>query len=277
MADGANLGANAFRQGLMLVGVTAGGLIEFPGAVLFGEGFFVNLSSTGSLVLDGMSLHPEAELFMDGLAVDRLILDVGRQVDFVQGPAVKTRVLEMVERTGRESGDLALANRARFQLLDMQGARKEGLDRAVDRLILREVGGYLVRPLNPITALLVLILAGGLIRSARPLGETLRNRWPAGAAGGESLNVRQMLRRVLLTLEKATARILAGIAAAMRVAVKRKADHIQLGDPERTREYVRVGVLWCEFLVYKLVFATIVLALGNSNSTVRQLLDAVAG
>lgn len=277
MADGANLGANVFRQGLMLVGVTAGGLIEFPGAVLFQEGFFVNLSSTGSLVLDGMSLHPEAELFMDGLAVDRLILDVERQVDFVQGPAVKTRVLELVERTGRESGDLALANRARFRLLDMQGARKEGLDRVVDRLIFRDVGGYLVRPLNPIIALLSLIMAGGLIRSARPLGDTLRNWWPASASGGDSLNARQVLRRVLLTLEKATARILAGIAAAMRVAVKRKADHIELGDPERTREYLMVGVLWCEFLVYKLVFATIVLALGNSNSAVRQLLDAVTG
>ncbi|MBW3590885.1 MAG: pentapeptide repeat-containing protein [Actinobacteria bacterium] len=277
MAAGANLGVNEFAGDLMLAGVTAGGSIEFPGAVLYEDGFFVNLSSTGTLVLEEMLLHPDAELLMDRIGADGLTMDVERQIDFVQGTLVKERVLELVERTGRESGDLALANRARFQLMDLQGERKEGLDRAVDRLVFRDVGGYLVRPLNPIRALLLLILTGGLIRSARSLGESVRGWRQAGMLRRGSASPRQLLHRVLLMLEKATARVLAGIAATMKVAVKPKADHIKLGDPERTREYLKVGVLWCEFLVYKLVFAAIVLTLGNSNPTIRQLLDAVTG
>lgn len=277
MAAGANLRVNEFAGDLMLAEVTAGGSIEFTGALLYKNGFFVNLSSTGTLVLEGMDLHPDAELLMDRIGADGLTMDVERQIDFVQGTLVKANVLELVERTGRESGDLALANRARFELLDLQGERKEGLDRVVDRLVFRDVGGYLVRPLNPIRALLLLILTGGLIRSARSVGSSVRGWSQAGMLRMSSASPRQLLHRVLLMLEKATARVLAGIAATMKVAVKPKADHIRLGDPERTREYLKVGVLWCEFLVYKLVFAAIVLSLGNSNPTVRQLLDAVTG
>lgn len=274
MAAGADLGVNEFREGFRLDGVTAAGSIAFAGATLRGVGFLNNLSSTGSLVLDGMLLAPDAELHMEGMAVDRLFMDVERQIDFVQG-TTKIEVLELVERTGRESGNLALANRARFALLDLRGGRKEGLDRLVDRVFFRNMGGYLVRPLNPLLTLFSLILAGGLIRSARAVSASMNAWWRDHAGKRRSLTPRQWLGRVLLILEKTTARLLSGIAAAMRAAFKPKPEHIELQDPERTREYGRVGVLWCEFLAYKLAIATFLLALGNSNSTIRQLLDAV--
>lgn len=277
LGAGGNFGVQSFSRGCSFEGVNAAGSTEFLGAGLAGEGVFNNFSSTGTLALDGIRMvGADARLFLDRVAVSRFTMDVD-QVNHVAGPAVRKEALAKVEQAGRESGDLALANRARFRLLDLEGADKQGFARLWDRLILRNVGGYLVRPINPLVTLLVLVLIGGLIRSARSLRHGMRSWWAARPENGGSRGLRARMHRGLLISEKAVARLLSGISRAMNVAVRRKPDHIKLDDPERARSYLAVGVLWGEFLVYKLMIAVFLLALGNSNATVRQLLDAVTG
>lgn len=276
LGGGGNFGVQSFGRGCSFEGVTAAGSTEFLGAGLAGEGVFNNFSSTGTLALDGIRMLGDARLFLDRVTASRLTMDVD-QIGRVAGPAVRKQVLAEVEEAGRESGDLALANRARFRLLDLEGAEKQGLARVWDRLILRNAGGYLVRPLNPLATLAVLVLAGGLIRSARSLRQGVQSREVPRAEHGGSRGLRTRMHRTLLVSEKAVARLLSGISRAMNVAFRRKPDHIKLADPERARSYLGVGVLWGEFLVYKLMLAVFLLALGNSNATVRQLLDAVTG
>jgi hypothetical protein len=277
-SGGANLGVNRFGRGFNFEEVTAGGSTEFLGAVLLGEGALNNFSSTGLLALDGIRLvGSDTKLFLDRMAVDRLTMDVD-QIGFVQGRAVQKEVLKLVEAGGRKSGDLALANRARFQFLDLEGREKTGLPRLVDRVFFRNIGGYLVRPLNPLIALAFLVLVGGLIRS----GKNLRSAFQSGRnarsqRAGPRREMKHRLHDGFLAAEKAVGQVVVGIAKTMKVAVRRKPEHIELADPEQARAYLGVGFLWGEFIAYKLVIALFVLALGNSNSTVRQLLDAVTG
>jgi hypothetical protein len=63
----------------------------------------------------------------------------------------------------------------------------------------------------------------------------------------------------------------------VNIAIRRKPDHFQRVDSDRVRDHARFWLLGGEFLVYKILIAVFLLALGNSNSTVRQLLDAVTG
>jgi hypothetical protein len=277
LSGGANMGVEKFNEGFSLEAVTAAGSIEFLGAALQGEGAFNNFSSTGVLALDGIRLlGPDSAIFLDQLSVSRLTMDV-EQIGAAQGRNVQKTVLELVEKSGRESGDLALANRARFQLLDLEGEEKEGFARLVDRLLFRDVSGYLVRPLHPLVTLLILVFIGGMVRSARSLRIGVTGWWSSRSSRQSPATVWDRLRRALLLSEKAVSRVLGGVSKAMNVAVRRKPDHIKLENPDRVSDYLKVGLLWGEFLTYKLVFAVFVLALGNSNSTVRQLLDAVTG
>lgn len=276
MSGGANMGAESFADGFSLEAVNAGGSVDFLGATLQGEGVFNNFAGTGLLALDGIRvLGANSGLFLDQISVSRLTIDVDR-IGVVQGRDTQKRVLQQVERSGREAGDLALANRARFQFLDLEGEEKEGFRWLVDRLIFRDISGYLVRPTHPLLTLGLLVLAGGLIRSARSLRLGLAGWWKARASTPRPSTLWDRGRAWLLLGEKAVSRILGGLSKSLNVAIRRKAE-IKLENTERVRDYLRVGVLWGEFLAYKLMIAIFLLALGNSNSTVRQLLDAVTG
>ncbi|HEU4868455.1 MAG TPA: pentapeptide repeat-containing protein [Actinomycetota bacterium] len=276
LSGGANLGVERFDQGVSLEAVTAAGSVEFLGAALQGEGVFNNFASTGLLALDGIRvLGSNSGLFLDQISVSRLTMDVD-QIEVVQGRNVQKTVLKLVEKSGRESGDLALANRARFQLLDLEGEEKEGFWRWWDRLVFRDISGYLVRPIHPLVTLAILLLAGAMIRSAGSLRLGFMSWWRSRSSTPEPPTLRGKLRAWLLLGEKGVSRVLEGLSRTLNVAIRRKAE-IKLENRERVRDYLMAGLLWGEFLLYKLVFAIFVLALGNSNSTVRQLLDAVTG
>jgi hypothetical protein len=228
------------------------------------------------LALDGIRvLGPDSGLFLDEISVAKLTMDVD-QIEVVQGRRVQKEVLKLVEKSGRESGDLALANRARFQFLDLEGEEKQGLRRWWDRLVFRDISGYLVKPIHPLITLGILVLIGAFIRSARSLRLGLKSWWESRSASPPPPTLRGKLRAALLLGEKGVSRILEGLSRTLNVAVRRKAE-IKLENRERVRDYSMAGLLWVEFLVYKLMFAIFLLALGNSNSTVRQLLDAVTG
>lgn len=274
LAAGGNMGAT-FSGGFTFESATAGGATQFFGSVLFGEGAFNNFSSTGTLALDGIRIV-DGELYLDQVSVGGLTMDVD-QIEAVQGTRVQKSVLRLVERSGRESGDLALANRARFQFLDMEGAEKRGFSRFADRVFFRDVSGYLVRPLHPLATMAILILVGGVIRSGRSLQAGVGRWWSGRAARPRAPSLPERLRRGLLLSGKAVDKVLDGISTTVNVAVRRKPDHFKRVDSDRVADHARFWLLGGEFWVYKILLAIFLLALGNSNATVRQLLDAVTG
>lgn len=276
LSGGANMGVEMFNEGFNLEAVNAGGSVDFLGAGLQGEGAFNNFSSTGLLALDGIRVvGPDSGIFLDQISVSRLTMDVD-QIEMVRGREIQKKTLEAVEKSGRESGDLALANRARFQFLDLEGEEKQGLGKLFDRLVYRDISGYLVRPIHPLVTLGILVLTGAFVRSARSLRQGFSSWWHSRPAVPVRASFWQRVRTWMLLAEKAASRILGGLSKTLNVAIRRKPE-IKLENPDQVRDYTMAGVLWGEFLVYKLVFAIFLLALGNSNSTVRQLLDAITG
>ena len=65
-----------------------------------------------------------------------------------------------------------------------------------------------------------------------------------------------------------------GLHDAFASAFRKKAE-ISIADRAQIGQYVFATLKWGEFLAYKVLIALFILSLGNSNSTIRQLLDAV--
>ena len=267
-----------FRAGGTYDRVAAGGSLEFDGAVIERDTSFDNLGSSGSLSLVGIRLT-DANLFMEQLSAQDFSMDVGT-VEAVRGRNPQKQILALIERSAQERGELSVANDARYRHLSLASKEHDELvPRMADAVLYRGVAGYLVRPSHPLAALLVLIAAAGLIRSAPGLwsmvGGWARQR-RTRAANRFGATMVQRSRHRVLGFEKAVAVVLNGVARSFAVAFRPKPG-IAVEDSERVRSYLLAGVLWVEFIACKLLLAISVLALGNSNATIRQLLDAVRG
>lgn len=222
--------------------VEAQGPLDFTGAVFEGGASFSGLAAADQLSLSRVRTPPGSELELDQMAAGRLALDVGL-VDDVRGAIVQRDVLRRLEQTAQAAGDLGLANDARYRLLALESQRLGPVRRVLDTVFYRGVAGYLVRPRHPLTAFLLLLVLGGLLRALR---------------GG---------RRGLPAL-------FSGLHASVRGAFSKQSG-ITAPEGDRAGPYVLAAVLWAEFLAHKALFAVFLMSLGNSNATVRQLIDAV--
>ncbi|HEX2052249.1 MAG TPA: pentapeptide repeat-containing protein [Actinomycetota bacterium] len=83
-------------------------------------------------------------------------------------------------------------------------------------------------------------------------------------------------RWLVLGIEKAASSVLKGIASATTIAVRRK-PAIEIADADRVGDYLGATCRWSEFLAYKVLIGAFLIALGNSNATISQLLSAVIG
>jgi hypothetical protein len=215
-------------------------------------------------------------LYFNDASVERLRMEVA-SISVVRGRHIKKEVLRTIERSAEASDDLGVANDARFQRLSMEGEEKTGLARRVDRVLYRGVAGYFIKPAHPLVAFLLLLLVASLVRGIPGLASEAAS-WRRGhderGSRGSSGGIAGRVHGVVLKTEKAGAALLRGLAASFTVAVRPKPG-ATLGNPDRVRSYLAAGVAWLEFLGYKALFAVFLVALGNSNSTVRQIFDAV--
>lgn len=263
-----------FRQGAVFDRVSSDGSLDFGAAVFEGDVSFTNLTSAGSLSLVAILLQ-RSQLFMEQLAVENLLMDVSA-VRAVRGP--QEDILELIENSAQRRGDLSLANDARYQLLSIHGKNKEGVARLVDAALYRAVAGYLVRPSHPLFAFLALLVASALVRAGPPLWALVSAHQPGRARLRRSgaPGVLDRSRRDLLDLQKAVAAVLSGLAAGLAVAMHRKPG-IQIAEADRDRvgAYFVAALRSAEFVAYKLLIAVFLLSLGNSSTTIRQILDTV--
>ena len=227
---------------------SAGGPLDFGAAVLEGEVSLSNLVSSGSLSLEDILVRGSGALFLENLSVPDLVMapsDVGT----VRGRVSQEKALELIERGAERRGDLGLANDARYERLSRQAEEREALVAgAADRFVYRGITGYLVRPLHPLVAFLVLLGGCSLLRAV------IR---PSSVASGPVV-----------------ARVFSGVATSSGLAFSRKPG-VTVDEPQRARSYVVAALGWTEFLTYKVLIAVFLLALGSSNSTIRQILDAI--
>jgi hypothetical protein len=273
-SDGAFLGTIFEREASFLQAASSGSL-GFEDAVFDGELGLFRLSVARTLSFEGSQFRGGVDLRR--ALVSDLLMDVA-DVGSVEGRAKDRQdVLRLIEKSADGRGDLALANDARFELLSIQNARLGWFLRAADWFFYRLIAGYLVRPLYPLVAFLVLLGVGAVIRAA------LRSRRASSAPtrSGRSSSTRgsSVARRShagLLGTARLASTTLQGLGDTIQVAFKRKPE-IVMEHTEQLRSYLAAGTKWLEFLAFKILIALFLLALASSNSTLKQLLDSVRG
>lgn len=170
----------------------ARGPLIFDGAVFIRGVSLAGLSVTDLLSLRSIHVLEKNGLELDQLAAATLLLDVPT-VDQVHGVAVQEEMLGLLEKSAEATGNLPLANDARFQRLTLEASRSGRVYQVLDRIVLREIGGYLVRPLYPLRAMLLVLTLGVIVRTAPTwwrspglLSPLVRRRRPRPVAGDES-------------------------------------------------------------------------------------------
>jgi hypothetical protein len=175
--------------------------------------------------------------------------------------------LTAIEDTARRTGDLRTANDARYARLRLASARQPWWRRVPDVVLYRWIGGYLVRPSHPIVAFFLLVIAGAVARIA---ARARRRALPArittttrrmGAASAAMWGISVSL---------------SALTQATRAALARKPKDMPTADEfGRLRDYVSAAARGFEYLGGKALLFAFGLCLGNSNATLRQLIDAL--
>ncbi len=156
--------------------VTAARSLQFEGALFFGEASFDRLTVAGSLSFREARFAPGRSLDLTRLSAGDLAMDphdVSHLEEGDNGRSTRQReaVLALIESSARKDGDLALANDARYQNLSLQHNDLTGWSRFFDGFFYRLVGGYLVRPINPLRFFVLLLLIGMVVRGIGRIAE----------------------------------------------------------------------------------------------------------
>jgi hypothetical protein len=211
-------------------------------------------------------------------------------IDLVQGSAVRTAVLGMIEASARARGDLAVANDAAFRRAQAATDVAEGTDR-LQRLVDEQIGGYLVQPFYPLRAFLVLLILGSSFRAVYRLSLRARRRGvPAtrnaaaasGVASAAGIDPAAAVSVVsgpahdgLLTASKIVVIASSSISASVRSAFRLKPQDIPADRREDLGAYGITFLAGFEWLAFKIVIALFIIGLANSNPTFKELVQSV--
>jgi hypothetical protein len=253
--------------------VSSGKTLDFNGAILKADLSLTNFTSSGSVSLVGIS-PGQGELFMEQLSINDFSMDV-EMVKTIRGS--KEKVLEVIEHSAQERGDLSTANNARYELLSLQGKKKTSkIARFLDATFYGAIAGYLVRPIHPLVSLTFLLVIASIIRAIPGLWTLLTSGRSEKSHSNHSSSrgIVAWTRRRILGAEKTVAVFLCAVTASLGVAFRRKPD-IKLADRDEVETYLGAAFRWIEFIAYKLLLAVLLLAVGNSSATIRQIIDTV--
>jgi uncharacterized protein YjbI with pentapeptide repeats len=211
---------------------------DFTAAVLSGITTLLRLSA-GSLLFTDTTFTRTSVLYMDEVSVAAFELsldDIGR----IATQGNQERALDSIEATAKATGDISLANDARYRLQEVASNDDWQPRRLADFVFYRWMAGYLVRPLRPLLWLLGLVLLCSLIRTI--LVEYRGERWQKSRFAQTS---GRFVKQLAYTVTPKSA------------------------SPE-TPAHRRV-----ELTVYVVLLACFLIGLANSNPTLREIVDAV--
>jgi hypothetical protein len=186
------------------------------------------------------------EASFDGLSADSLTVDLAA-VDRA-GPAARQSMYKTIVDTAKEAGDLELANEATYRrYVDLN--RDDAWPKAtLDNIFYRGMAGYMVKPLRPLVCLLVLWLAGTVVRFVTS---------PRQTAGGPPLTIADSLGVAL------------GEAGR---AIIRPTPKLPQGANLLT--WPSIGRL-AEYLASKILLVILVISISNNSTALDKIVEAV--
>jgi hypothetical protein len=219
----------------------------------------------GPASFDGAQV--QGSLDLQKFAANQIVLDIGALGNVASGPARRS-ILAKIERTARDAGDIPLANDARFRLLQVDGRNSAFPKREVDWVFYEQLAGYLVRPLRPLRAVLVLILLG---TAARYVVDWRRERTGQVVPAGHDLAA--MAPRVRVGHE--VTGFLGRFSRAVIASLRPKPNIPSPVGQTTVEPYVIAGLRLFEYVASKLLIVVFFLSLGNYNATLRDVLGSV--
>jgi len=246
---------------------------------------FQSLSAI-SVSFEQASFPSDSRLFTNGLeATNGVQMTVGaaRLVDDGPDDPTKTNqrhVLAQIERDARARGDLGRANDAQYRQRQLTSSGYGRFTRALDFVFYRTLAGYFVRPWNPLCALLLLAAVAAvlhLLGFARVDG--FRKEATRALLPNPVVALRLTLGSVARFLHAVARHPLASLRRALSAVPPFAREVLEtLGSGFWRREELKpLGVLRrVEIVGYRLLLACLVIALANSNPTLRQLVDAIS-
>jgi uncharacterized protein YjbI with pentapeptide repeats len=280
-------------------GATAGGLalteasaVEKPRSSVPWVATFFDLASAGTVSFRDTSFESGYSIQMNGISTKDLVMTVRIAGLVADGADDVTKeqqrhVLELIQASAKARGDLSQANDAYYRLRVLVSRKYSLFHRyVVDWPFYREVAGYLVEPLNPLLTLVALMTAFALCRAlggraaVRRVARTLRR--PKRILGA----LARTFVRFWDTFLRRPKRILGalgrtfvwfwGILGALARTFVRFWDNFlrNLGDILWRRDDASL-LRRTEILAYRVLFAVFLIALANSNPTLKQLIEAI--
>jgi hypothetical protein len=226
-------------------GVTFGGAVSerdlvFDLAQFSGGGIFRQTVAGRTLSFAGADLASTRKfLVFDRSSAEGISMDVDDALAVV-APEDREHVLRLIETGAKASGDLGVANDARFSIEMLESRDEAWWRRAMNLVFYRLIAGYFVRPFHPLAALFLL---AGLVSIWR----VARSR--AAATG--------LVRRARIELSSFGREFVGTLTLIGRG-----------GGSERDGRRV-------ETFAYRVLVVCALICLGNSNPTLREMFDAV--
>jgi hypothetical protein len=205
-----------------------------------------------------------------------LVMGVGFAVSAVQSE-YRQSILSMIESSAKARGDLSTANDAHYesQVISSRGYWLPW--RVLDLVFYRTIAGYLVRPLYPLRALLILAALMSCVRAVRAAGRSAKHvgghltsavrRWPAAFLATLALVLPQSWTSLSIETPPdgpGPPETQAAVPQRGPIAVVSRAG------ASVYRFFAR-----SEVLIYRVLFACALVGFANSNPTLRQMIDAI--
>jgi uncharacterized protein YjbI with pentapeptide repeats len=233
---------------------------EPPQVVSFDE-----FASRGAVTLSTTSFGRGHPISMNRIKVKDLRMPIAQtaRVDEGEGPnrtePRRRQVLRVIEAGAKARGDLVTANKATYELHVLASRGYPCVPRLLDLVFYRWIGGYFVRPLHPLAALVALAILFSIVR----IGFALRRS-------------RRVVRRSRWSHDRRRWRRLRGVVPWLDRFLHEFFDalgRVGLRRGSTTDEKALAPRL--EAMVYRLLIVCTIIGLANSNPTLRQFVDAL--
>lgn len=250
---------------------------------------FEDASATGIFSFDGA--HLAAPLSLSDVSAADFRMPVASVMSAVPAE-LRRQILVLIETSAKTRGDLGTANQAQYLADVLRSRHYSTVVRMLDIVVYRWTLGYLVRPLRPLGALLLLAALWTFARAAADRREAARELWERGRQGVPRFGVGALLigsfgalgvaghnrgAAVLLGVHRVVPRlawrtlrrvVVAALDATLALLATLSLIGPARGDGEASRGRQ------AEVLLYRVLFASILIGLANSNPTLRQMFDA---